>query len=151
MASRGTAAVYANLRRVASIVAQVIAQGLEQSVPPPPTYPLDWPERRRRWWFATREALGLPIQYTRLLDPWSNQLETSWRVREVDSFTAECYTTVIYAPVVMGRYQYDWLRKIGWRKATEVIRDVPIRTVITAAMRGHGSLGPRLEFRFGSE
>lgn len=47
-----------------------------------PSYPLEWASQKQRaWYFASRRADGLPIEYTRMSDPWSNQLKTSWEVR----------------------------------------------------------------------
>lgn len=112
-------------------MADAYTQMMEEE-PPLPTYPLAWPPKVRRAYFAKRRGVGLP--YQRLIDPQSERLETSFRVRGA-GLQWEVWSPVSYAVYVMGHLQARWHRITGWKTIFQRVTGNYLRVALEAFRR----------------
>lgn len=92
--------------------------------PGPASHPVAWAsDRQRKWWFASRRAAGLDPGYTRMSDPWSQNLEGSWTTKKAD-WGAIVGTKVGYAGHVQKEGQQTQQHKAtGWVTDEKVAKE----------------------------
>jgi hypothetical protein len=102
-----------------------------------PNYPLRWASAKQRaWYFAARKADGLPVEYTRMTDPWSRQMKHSWDVKPHGEMGTIVGNRAPYSPyVVSSEYQTEMHADTGWPTDESVVTEldssgVIIRTVM---------------------
>lgn len=86
-----------------------------EKYPGPSHSPVIWAsEKQRRWYFASRRAAGLPMEYDRLTDPMSKQVGMNWTVRQTAD-GAIVGNDVDYAAYVQGyQVQSAQHKATGW-------------------------------------
>lgn len=63
--------------------------------------PVKWASQKQRaWYHAQRKAEGLPLEYTRNSDPWSQRLGPGWNARNEGTMDAVVETGATYAAYV---------------------------------------------------
>ncbi len=94
--------------------------------PGPAHKPVIWAsEKQRRWWFASRRAAGLPPNYTRMSDPWSQDLLHKWEVERRGNKQVVVGTIVKYARWVQAAEQQTAQhRATGWVTDKEALEAV---------------------------
>jgi len=105
--------------------------------PGPPHHPVKWAsDKQRRWWFASRRKAGLPPDYTRISDPWSQRLKDKWVVQQV-GLGASVWTPVTYAGYVMSaEKQTPQHKATGWQTDADVVAEVEKSGVVEAVFEG---------------
>jgi hypothetical protein len=97
-----------------------------------PSYPLKWASQKQRaWYFAARKADGLPIEYTRMSDPWSGQLKTSWDVvaqGATDTLVGSKAPESIWTQ--SSEFQTEMHKATGWKTDEQVVRELDSSGVI---------------------
>jgi hypothetical protein len=95
--------------------------------------PVQWASaRQRRWWHWARRQAGLPLEYTRHSDPWSQDIQAKWAVKTDGPLGAIVGTEVTYAGWVvsaerngLGQIQQPMHAATGWttdRSAVEQLQ-----------------------------
>lgn len=103
-----------------------------------PSYPLRWASvKQRKWYFAARRADDLPIEYTRMSDPWSGQLKTSW---DVSPFGPMGTVVRSNAPEAVwtqsSEFQTAMHRETGWPTDESVVTELDQSGVIIKTVVG---------------
>ena len=100
-----------------------------------PSYPLKWASQKQRaWYFAARRADGLPIEYTRMSDPWSNQLKTSWDVVAQGNDTLVGSRAPESVWTQSSEFQTAMHKATGWQTEEQVITELDRSGVIIKAV-----------------
>jgi len=111
--------------------------------PGPSHSPVIWAsEKQRRWYFRWRRKKDLPLKYTRLSDPMSQQLEHKWGVAKYGQIGAKVFTGVRYAPWVQSKERQTAQHKAtGWRTDEQAIKRVvdsgAVQRILKQAVRRH--------------
>ncbi len=103
-----------------------------------PSYPLRWASQKQRaWYFAARKADGLPIEYTRMSDPWSSQLKTSWEVAAqgaTDTLVGSRAPESVWTQ--SSEFQTEMHKATGWQTEEQVIAQLDQSGVIIKTVVG---------------
>jgi len=92
-----------------------------------PSYPIKWASQKQRaWYFAARRRDGLNIQYTRLTDPWSQQLRQGWVVEAKPSIGGAIVgNRVPYGPWAQSdEFQQPMHKATGWKTDRQAVEEV---------------------------
>jgi len=89
--------------------------------PGPRVGPVPWTSMKQKiWYHHARKKAGLPLQYTRNSDPWSQRIKDSWDSRNVGQFDAEVRAGATYAvyvqkdPRLPPPHQQPMHAETGW-------------------------------------
>lgn len=117
--------IVAVLRASTFAVGQLVQGELQKSTPPAHK-PVKWASARsRRYYFAMRRKMGLPMRYTRNSDPMSQRLQRSWTVKHQGTTDAVVGAKATYARYVQSeRYQSAQHRATGWVTDTQAVSTV---------------------------
>ena len=87
--------------------------------------PVIWASRKQRaWYFANRQEMGLPLEYTRTSDPMSQKLGQSWTVAAT-SDGAIVGTRATYAPYVQSAAQQSAQHAAtGWKTDVDAVGEL---------------------------
>ena len=107
------------------------AKRILMSYPGPSHQPVKWASaKQRRWYFAMRRAQGLPMEYTRMSDPMSQDLQHSWQVAKLPN-GAMVGTRVGYASWVQAaESQSPQHKATGWGTDQQAIDELNRRNLI---------------------
>lgn len=109
-----------------------------------PSYPLKWASvKQRAWYFAARRADNLPIEYTRMSDPWSGQLKTSWEVKPQGNGTLVGNRAPEAPWTQSSEFQTEMHKATGWQTDEQVITELDRSGVIIKTVVGE--IGKRIE------
>lgn len=88
--------------------------------------PVKWASAKQRTWYhAARGKAGLPLQYTRNSDPWSQRLGPSWAVERWGQMDAAVGTRVTYAKWVQSEeFQQPMHEATGWKTDKDAVEEV---------------------------
>ncbi len=118
-----------NWKPTLQAITRAVAEKLKlvlQVPPPRNTGPVVWAsEKQRAWYFAARREEGLPLEYTRNSDPWSQDLEKSWNITEQGDTDQVLAPGATYAAFVQkSDMQQPMHAATGWTTDLEAIDEV---------------------------
>ena len=128
------------LMKAAKVVTRKIGTAVKvrlMKYPGRPSYPLKWASvKQRAWYFAARRADGLPIEYTRMSDPWSGQLKTSWDVKPEGAGTIVGSAAPEAVWTQSSEFQTEMHKATGWVTDEQVITDLDSSGIIIKTVMG---------------
>jgi len=130
-------AKFAKTMQVITMAVGELVRAKLAQYPPRNAGPVQWAsERQRRWYYANRAEQGLPLEYTRNSDPWSERLGPGWNVSKHGDMNAVVRPGASYAAYVQkDGMQQPMHAATGWITDVQAIEQVKESGDIQAIVR----------------